>query len=290
MPAKRGPRTGFLRAATALVALAALASCSSDGDANDPADTTGSPNSTGSTESSSGPVRLPPVPDGFDYQIGGAYTPPSGVEIVARDRGAKPARGLYNICYVNAFQAQPDELDDWPDDLLLRDKKGEVVIDADWDEALLDIGTPAKRKRVAARVDRWIDGCADKGFDAVEPDNYDSYTRSDGLLNADDAVSFIKLLSQRAHAQGLAIAQKNTVELADRRSGAGLDFAVVEECGAYDECGAYADAFDDKVVVVEYTDKGMKKALAGFGDRLSIVRRDLQVSTPDSDDYIRETG
>ncbi|MFD0307347.1 endo alpha-1,4 polygalactosaminidase [Streptomyces sp. NPDC127119] len=293
MPAKRGPRTGFLRAATALVALAALASCSSDGDAKDPADTTGSPNSTGSadsTESSSGPVRLPPVPDGFDYQIGGAYTPPSGVEIVARDRGAKPARGLYNICYVNAFQAQPDELDDWPDDLLLRDKKGEVVIDADWDEALLDIGTPAKRKRVAARVDRWIDGCADKGFDAVEPDNYDSYTRSDGLLNADDAVSFIKLLSQRAHAQGLAIAQKNTVELADRRSDAGLDFAVVEECGAYDECGAYADAFDDKVVVVEYTDKGMKKALAGFGDRLSIVRRDLQVSTPDSDDYVRETG
>ncbi|PSM37390.1 hypothetical protein C6Y14_42510 [Streptomyces dioscori] len=284
MPAKRAPRTGFLRAAAALVALAALTSCSSDKDTKDPADP------AGSTKPSSGPVRLPPVPDGFDYQIGGAYPPPSSVGIVARDRTADPARGLYNICYVNAFQAQPDEQDDWPDDLLLRDKEGEVVIDADWDEALLDIGTPAKRKRVAARVDQWIDGCADKGFDAVEPDNYDSYTRSDGLLDPDDAVSFIKLLSQRAHAQGLAIAQKNTVELADRRNRAGLDFAVVEECGAYDECGAYADAFDDKVVVVEYTDKGMKKALAGFGDRLSIVRRDLQVSIPDSDDYIRETG
>ncbi|MFE7032991.1 endo alpha-1,4 polygalactosaminidase [Streptomyces sp. NPDC057621] len=293
MPAKRGPRTGFLRAAAALVTLAALASCTSDGDAKDPADTPDSTTSTRSTDSakpSSGPVRLPPVPDGFDYQIGGAYTPPSGVRIVARDRTADPARGLYNICYVNAFQAQPDEQDDWPDDLLLRDENGEVVIDADWDEALLDIGTPAKRKRVAARVDEWIDGCADKGFDAVEPDNYDSYTRSDGLLNADDAVAFIKLLSQRAHARGLAIAQKNTVELADERSRAGLDFAVVEECGAYDECGAYADAFDDKAVVVEYTDKGFEKALAGFGDRLSIVRRDLQVSTPDSDDYVRETG
>ncbi|MFD6286161.1 endo alpha-1,4 polygalactosaminidase [Streptomyces sp. NPDC060205] len=287
MPANRGPRTGFLRAAAALVTLAALASCSPDGDTKDPADTTGSPTST---KSSSGPVRLPPVPDGFDYQIGGAYTPPSGVGIVARDRTADPAPGLYNICYVNGFQAQPDEQDDWPDDLLLRDERGEVVIDADWDEALLDIGTPAKRKRVAARVDQWIDGCAKKGFDAVEPDNYDSYTRSDGLLTADDAVSFIKLLSERAHARGLAIAQKNTVELADRRGRAGLDFAVVEECGAYDECGAYADAFDDRAVVVEYTDKGFKKALAGFGDRLSIVRRDLQVSTPDSDDYVRETG
>ncbi|MFJ8934600.1 endo alpha-1,4 polygalactosaminidase [Streptomyces sp. NPDC102365] len=287
MPAKRGPRARLLGAAAALVALAALVSCTSDGGGKDPA---GSRDGTGSTKPRSEAVRLPPVPDGFDYQIGGAYTPPSGVRIVARDRGDDPARGLYNICYVNAFQAQPDEQDDWPDDLLLRDGKDEVVIDADWDEALLDIGTPAKRERVADRVDQWIDGCADKGFDAVEPDNYDSYTRSDGLLNADDAVSFIKLLSQRAHARGLAIAQKNTVELADRRTRAGLDFAVVEECGAYDECGAYADAFDDRVVVVEYTDKGFEKALDGFGDRLSVVRRDVQVSTPDSDDYVRETG
>ncbi|WP_328492403.1 endo alpha-1,4 polygalactosaminidase [Streptomyces sp. NBC_00414] len=286
MPAKRGPRTGFLRAAAALVALAALASCTSDGDGKGPDDTT---DTTGTTKPSSKAVRPPPPHGGFDYQIGGAYPPPSGVRIVARDRGADPARGLYNICYVNAFQAQPDEQDDWAEDLLLRDRKGKVVIDADWDEALLDIGTPAKRERIAARVDKWIDGCADKGFDAVEPDNYDSYTRSRGLLDADDAVSFIRLLSAHAHARGLAIAQKNTVELSDRRSRAGLDFAVVEECGAYDECGEYADAFDDRVVVVEYTDKGLRKALADYGDRLSIVRRDVMVSTPDSDDYVRKT-
>jgi len=280
MPAKRGPRAGFLRAAAALVTLAALASCTSDGDAKGPDDT---------TKSSPEAVRLPPVHADWDYQIGGAYRPPSGVRVVARDRGADPARGLYNICYVNAFQAQPEERDDWPDDLLLRDKEGKVVIDADWDEPLLDIGTPAKRKRVAARVDEWIDGCADKGFDAVEPDNYDSYSRSRGLLSKGDATSFAKLLSAHAHARGLAIAQKNTMELAGQRSRAGLDFAVVEECGAYDECGEYADAFDDRVVVVEYTDSGLKKARAGFGDRLSIVRRDVQVSTPDSDDYVRRT-
>ncbi|MFS8197827.1 endo alpha-1,4 polygalactosaminidase [Streptomyces sp. CWNU-52B] len=286
MPAKRGPRVGFLRAAAALVALAALASCASD-----PSDSSdGSGKSADDTAGSSARgVRLPPVHAGFDYQIGGAYRPASDVRVVARDRGADPARGLYNICYVNAFQAQPQEQDDWPADLLLRDEQGEVVIDADWDEPLLDIGTPAKRKRVAARVDKWIDGCADKGYDAVEPDNYDSFSRSDGLLSASDALSFIKLLSIHAHARGLAIAQKNTVELADRRTRAGLDFAVVEECGAYDECGEYADAFDDRVVVVEYTDSGMKKARSGFGDRLSIVRRDIQVSTPDSADYVRRT-
>ncbi|MFI1206653.1 endo alpha-1,4 polygalactosaminidase [Streptomyces sp. NPDC020802] len=280
MPAMRGARAGLVRAAAALIALAALASCTSDGDDRAP-DEARTP--------SPGAVRLPPVHAGFDYQIGGAYPPPSGVRVVARDRGAEPARGLYNICYVNAFQAQPDEQDAWPDDLLLRDEDGEVVIDRDWDEPLLDIGTPDRRKRVAARVNAWIDGCADKGYDAVEPDNYDSYTRSRGLLSADDATSFVRLLSAHAHARGLAIAQKNTVELADRRTRAGLDFAVAEECGAYDECGAYAEAFDDRVVVVEYTDSGLRKARSGFGDRLSIVRRDVMVSTPDSADYVRRT-
>ncbi|MDQ0947682.1 hypothetical protein QFZ24_001605 [Streptomyces phaeochromogenes] len=280
MPVKRGARVGVLRAAAALVVLAALASCTSDPDDKGP---------DKSTRPSPKAVRLPPVHAGFDYQIGGAYPPPAGVRIVARDRKAEPARGLYNICYVNAFQAQPDERDDWPADLLLRDKKGKVVVDGDWDEALLDIGTPAKRERVAARINEWIDGCADKGYDAVEPDNFDSFTRSRGLLSGDDATAFIKLLSDRAHARGLAIGQKNTVELAGQRGRTGLDFAVAEECGEYDECGEYAEAFDDRVVVIEYTDNGFRKARSGFGDRLSIVRRDVLVSTPDSADYVRKT-
>ncbi|MCX5603209.1 endo alpha-1,4 polygalactosaminidase [Streptomyces phaeochromogenes] len=280
MPVKRDARVGVFRVAAALIVLAALASCSSDPDGKGPDE---------STKPSPKAVRLPPVHAGFDYQIGGAYSPPAGVRIVARDRKAEPARGLYNICYVNAFQAQPDERDDWPADLLLRDKKGKVVVDGDWDEALLDIGTPAKREHVAARIGEWIDGCADKGYDAVEPDNFDSFTRSRGLLSAADATAFIKLLSDHAHARGLAIGQKNTVELAGQRGRTGLDFAVAEECGEYDECGEYAEAFDDRVVVIEYTDNGFRKARSGFGDRLSIVRRDVLVSTPDSADYVRKT-
>lgn len=242
-----------------------------------------------SEEATSSKVRLPPRNAGFDYQIGGPYKPPSGVRIVGRDRTASPAPGLYNICYVNAFQAQPDADRLWPADLLLHDADGEVVVDEDWDEALLDIGTAAKRERIAARVGEWIDGCAEKGFDAVEPDNYDSYTRSDGLLTANDATAFIALLSQHAHARHLAIGQKNTVELAGQRKKAGLDFAVAEECGQYDECGVYAEAFDDRVVDIEYTDSGLRKALSGFGDRLSIVRRDVLVSTPGSEGYVRRT-
>nr|WP_307623763.1 endo alpha-1,4 polygalactosaminidase [Streptomyces sp. V3I7] len=235
-------------------------------------------------------VRLPPRHADWDYQLGGAYPPPSGVRVVGRDRTASPASGLYNICYVNAFQAQPQESGAWPADLLLRDAHGKVVVDEDWGEALLDIGTPAKRERVAERVNGWIDGCADRGFDAVEPDNYDSYTRSRHLLTATDATAFVTLLSRHAHTRHLATAQKNTPELAGKRARTGLDFAVAEECAEFDECGAYADAFDDRVLVVEYSADGLRKALAGFGDRLGIVRRDVALSTPGNPGYIRETG
>lgn len=304
MPTEGVFRVGGLGTAVGacVLLIAGLSACGSPGKpsagASQPSASTGG-SSTPSGSKSTAPqpsgtptataaLRLPPRHAGFDYQIGGAYPPPSGVRIVSRDRTAAPAPGLYNICYVNAFQVQPGEGKLWPHDLVLRDGNGKAVVDGDWGEALLDIGTAAKRKRVAARINQWIDGCADKGFDAVEPDNYDSYTRSRGLLTANDATAFITLLARHAHTRQLAIAQKNTVELADRRKDIGLDFAVAEECGTYDECGPYAKAFDDRVVVIEYTDSGLRKARSGFGDRLSIVRRDVMVSTPGSDDYVRK--
>lgn len=266
---------------SAVLAATALAAVSCSGSATDADSSPSTPTAKMST---------PPVHAGVDYQLGGAYTPPKGVSVVSRDHTASPAPGIYNICYVNAFQAQPDAEGDWDADLLLRDRSGKVVMDKDWGEAMLDIGTPAKRARIAEKVDDWIDACADKGFDAVEPDNYDSYTRAPhGLLTAADAEAFQTLLARHAHARHLAVAQKNTLELAKDRKRVGLDFAVVEECGQYDECGSYVDAFGDHVIVVEYTEKGMEKACAGWGDRISIVRRDLDVTPAGHDGYVRET-
>ncbi|MBW8794970.1 MAG: endo alpha-1,4 polygalactosaminidase [Streptomyces sp.] len=234
-------------------------------------------------------VSLPPTHAGFDYQIGGAYTPPAGVKVVTRDHTASPAAGLYNICYVNAFQAQPGAEGEWASDLLLRDSAGKVVYDEDWGEALLDVGTDAKRRRIADQIGSQIDGCRDKGFQAVEPDNYDSYSRSGNRLTANNAQAFIKLLSARAHADGLAIAQKNTPELAGNRTANGLDFAVAEECGQYDECGDYTSAFGNNVIVIEYTNSGRSKACKGWGGTLSIVQRDVEVSPAGSSGYVRKT-
>lgn len=233
-------------------------------------------------------ATLPPAHAGFDYQIGGAYPPPDGVEVVTRDRGAEPVDGLYNICYVNAFQAQPGAEGEWGE-LLLRDANGDVVYDENWGEALLDLRTEDLRRRIADKVNGWLDGCADKGFQAVEPDNYDSFDRSQDLLSTEDAQAYIRLLSAHAHARGLAIAQKNTVELAGSRVENGLDFAVAEECGRWDECGGYTDAFGPNVIVIEYTPDGLASACAGWGGELSIVQRDVGVSPEGSADYVRET-
>ena len=234
-------------------------------------------------------VTLPPAHAGFDYQIGGAYPPPAGVQVVSRDHDDPPAAGLYNICYINAFQVQPGAEGDWDSDLLLHDASGKVVYDQDWGEALLDVRTPAQRTRIAEKVDGWIDQCAAKGYQAIEPDNYDSYSRSKKLLTSGEAEAYITLLSAHAHAEGLAIAQKNASELAGDRSATGLDFAVAEECGTYNECGDYTAAFGDHVIVIEYTAKGLTKACSGWGSRLSIVRRDRDVSPAGSSGYVRKT-
>ncbi|TXS45478.1 hypothetical protein EAO75_21765 [Streptomyces sp. uw30] len=239
-----------------------------------------------------GKVVLPEPGLGFDYQIGGAYPPPRGVEAVSRDRTAKPAPGVYNICYVNTFQAQPDAEEWWQarhPDLLLRDDDGSLVVDQDWDEALLDISTAAKRERLAGIVGKWFDGCAAAGYQAIEADNLDSHERSDGLLTADDNVAFGKLLAARAHAAGLAIGQKNAASLARQGRDLGFDFAVAEECGQYDECDAYADAYDDRVFVIEYRADGLAAACKGWGEELSVVLRDLDVVSEGEAGYRRRT-
>ena len=219
----------------------------------------------------------------FDYQIGGAYRPPTGVVIVDRDRHARPVSGRYNICYVNAFQAQPEELSWWRRNhrnLLLHDAAGHEVVDQGWNEVLLNVGTRAKRRALTTVIGGWIDGCARHGFQAIEPDNLDSWTRSKHLLTADDAVAFAARLSRRAHRDGLLIAQKNAAELSRLRAATGFDFAIAEECQVYRECPSYTSAYGHKVIEIEYTDNGpraFRQACAARGSRISVELVDRDV-------------
>ncbi|MGW6954660.1 endo alpha-1,4 polygalactosaminidase, partial [Streptomyces chartreusis] len=246
----RVPRARALRRAPAVAAVCgalalAVGGCTaSDGENGAAPDRATAPSTTG--PGGDAKVELPEPGIGFDYQIGGAYPPPGGVEAVSRDRTAKPAPDVYNICYVNAFQAQPDAGDWWEEhapDLVLRDDDGTPVVDRDWGEILLDTSTPAKREQLAGIVGKWIDGCADAGYQAVEADNLDSDERSDGLLTADDNVAFGKLLAARAHAAGGAGGPRNPACLARAGRGPANDFAVAGARGRYDERGEEEDAY-----------------------------------------------
>lgn len=240
------------------------------------------------------PVSLPPTAGVADYQLGGAYRPADDVQIVTRDRTASPAAGRYSICYVNSFQTQPGTLRWWKKkhpSLLLRDGNGRLVRDEGWpDEALLDIRTAGKRARLAEVNRGWFDQCARKGYQAVEPDNLDSWTRSGGRLKKTHAVSFARQLVREAHGAGLAIAQKNTPQLS--RLGLGFDFAVAEECEVYRECGAYTRTYGTRLIEIEYTDNvrsAFRRACRERGGEASILLRDRDVVTPRSKRYVFRT-
>lgn len=277
------------------LALALLAGCAGGGSpAPAPAEhepTSSVSDAVGQDDAAPAP---PPAGAGLDYQLGGAYPPPDGVTVVVRDVTDPPAGAGYDVCYVNGFQTQPGD-DTWLRDhpgLVLRDKDGDPVADPGWpDELLLDTSTDAARREIAEIVGTQVDACADAGYDAVEPDNLDSFTRSDGALTAEDNLALAAFLIERAHARGLAIGQKNTVELGADGPALGFDFAVAEDCAVHDECGDYAAAYGTRVLEVEYDDE------PDLGDRLadacargvSVVGRDRALSTPDDPGYAFES-
>lgn len=222
-------------------------------------------------------VEPPPTGTDVDYQLGGVRPVPEGVGIVVRDRTAAPLAGRYNVCYVNGFQTQPDALGWWRrhSDLVLR-RAGDPVVDDAWGEWLLDTRTRSKRQRLAGIVGRWTRGCARAGYDAVEYDNLDAFTRSGGLITRRQAVAYARLLVRGAHRVGLAAGQKNLAGFDGTR--VGFDFAVAEECGRYRECDAYTDAYGDHVLAIEYRRADFDHTCQEYGERLAVVLRDRALS------------
>ena len=231
----------------------------------------------------------------FDYQIGGDYEPPAGVTVVSRDWFAgEPldGDGGYSICYVNAFQTQPDEAgvdrpderSNWPPELVLRD----LGDDPNWEGEYLDrpeygVGAAAALDHVAPMIDT----CAAKGFDAVELDNLDSWTRLRRAVRSGRGGRLRRAAHRPRPPVGLAVGPEEHARARRRRSrwtSSASTSRSPRSAGYYDECAAYTDVFGDAVIVVEYTADGFAAACDAVGDRVSVVLRDVAVTTPDSAD------
>ncbi|HEX7301278.1 endo alpha-1,4 polygalactosaminidase [Lentzea sp.] len=245
------------------------------------------------TSSQAAAIEPPPTSGALDYQLGAAYTPPSGVTLVTRDSTASPAANVYNICYVNGFQTQPGDKSVWLNQrkhLIVKDSSGNPIVDPNWrDEFILDTSTAAKRTELAGIIGSTIDLCASKGFKAVEVDNLDSYLRSRGKLTVSNNLAYAKLLADRAHGKGLAIGQKNAAEqAAQAKSQVGFDFAVSEECHRWEECSDYSDVYDKNVMDIEYTDdlRGTFKDVCDDPDTPAITTlRDRYLVGPNNGAY-----
>ncbi len=138
-------------------------------------------------------------------------------------------RGRAVICYLSAgsWEDFRPDADEFPEDVLGRSNgwPGEKWLDI----RRLDILGPIMEAR--------LDLCAQKGFDGVEFDNIDGYSNNSGFpLTAADQTAYNLFLARAAHARGLSAGLKNNVEqaAAQQRS---FDFAINEECYAYNECG-----------------------------------------------------
>ncbi|MBO0610138.1 endo alpha-1,4 polygalactosaminidase [Myceligenerans salitolerans] len=280
-------------AAVLLLVTLSLSSCAGPDAGSTPPEATGAASATASA------VALPPAGGRFDYQLGAAYGVEAGLDVVVRDASADPVRGAYSVCYVNGFQTQPGEEGLWAgenEELLLRDADGRLVVDPHWpDEFVLDPSTASRRERIVAVVGPVIAGCAADGFDAVEIDNLDTWTRFDdratGLVKRADALALARAYVELAHAAGLAVGQKNAAGAARAGRDLGFDFAVVEECGAYAECGAYREVYGERVLQVEYTDNlpvSFARLCADPDRAPSTVLRDRDLVGPGDAGYTRE--
>lgn len=138
-------------------------------------------------------------------------------------------RGRKVICYFSAGSYEP-----WRPDVHLFPEEVLGKKMAGWDEKWLDV---RRIELLSPVVLGRLDLAAEKGCDAVEPDNVDGDANDTGFdLGYEDQIRYNTFLAEEAHARGLAIGLKNDLEqipdLVDS-----FDFAVNEECYQWNECG-----------------------------------------------------
>jgi hypothetical protein len=186
--------------------------------------------------------------------------------------------GVHVLCYVSM-----GTWEDWRPDA---GQYPAAVIGKEWTEwkgeRFLDI---RRLDLLAPVIEARLDMCKAKGFDAVEPDNIDTYQDGKAItgfdLTAADQIRFNLWLAKAAHERDLAIGQKNIPDLTTDLE-PHFDFAVTEDCFAdswCDDVRPYLD-HDKAVFAIEYTDTRVKlKAICpgAVADGYSVIlkHRDL---------------
>jgi len=136
--------------------------------------------------------------------------------------------GRYVICYFSA-----GSIEDWRPDVGGFDESAiGKPLDGWPGEKWVDV----RSKSAVALVEARIALAAEKGCDAVEPDNVNGYNNDSGFpLDEADQIQFNSKIAELGHARGVAVGLKNSFDIVDQLAGV-FDFAVTEQCHEYDEC------------------------------------------------------
>lgn len=141
------------------------------------------------------------------------------------------------ICYFSA-----GTYEDWRDDLkslnetqLAEFGMGQVLVE--WEgETWWNTNSPKVRELLVGRVKL----AAEKGCDAIDPDNIDGYDNKNSLnLTKADAIDLMKFLQQEAIKYGMATGLKNSATIIPDVISF-LDFSVNEQCVEHKECNDFA--------------------------------------------------
>jgi hypothetical protein len=175
-------------------------------------------------------------------------TPPDNTENVgaydidgwgnsADEVAALHAKGIKVVCYMDAGTYEPGRPDsaDFPASL-----QG-AKVDGWPGELWLDVrpSGPNYAALQAIMLARFK-VCQQKGFDAVEPDNIDSYQNQPGFsTSAADQLTYDEWLATTVHGLGLAIFQKNDLDQVGTLE-SHFDGILDEECNKYSECDTLA--------------------------------------------------
>ncbi|KAI9663067.1 MAG: hypothetical protein M1821_008115 [Bathelium mastoideum] len=136
------------------------------------------------------------------------------------------------VCYFSAGSYEPGR----PDSSQFHKADLGKELDGWPGEYWLNLSSTNVRNIMAKRIQL----AAEKGCDAVDPDNVDGYNNDNGLhLTQNDSISFLNFLSTAATSHNLSMGLKNAGDLIATVLPL-VHFSVNEQCVEYSECTTFA--------------------------------------------------
>jgi uncharacterized repeat protein (TIGR01451 family) len=224
-----------------------------------------------------GTINLPPTGKvAWDWQIGASgdsnVTIPSGVSLLDLDGfnisaskiSSLKSQGIYTVCYIDA-----GSYEDGRPDSSLYPAYLKIYKDVQWNEWFLDVKDvfrPIQPAGTQLVNNQWVDAsgkplpglptagafgpllearfkmCADKGFDALEPDNLQNDENAGGKVSLQEQIDFNGWVADTAHRYNLAAFQKNGPDKILLKDKTGkmmvekFDAILNEECQTNSEC------------------------------------------------------